>query len=320
MRRFFSILFCFPQQKLVTGDIAFSGKRAQYERAFAFFKTLSDQVIKITASQCSMAVVPGNHDCTFSADSSVRDLVLEKVRASGGECETDGYLRTCLEVQDEFFSWAKSTGLISSTSDRKHLAWHVNIALSNSKTLSLISCNTAWMSSLHEQQGHLRFPIANVPASIPADVVLTILHHPYNWFESSNARDLMHAIEEATDIILTGHEHEGTAFDKKVDEGPNVNYVEGPVLSDASGSASAFNVVTVDLDMNRYQTIMYAWDGEIAVGSEKLLPTYEDVRRVYDNRATEFVQMLIRLDHCKSFPEKKVALLGLWGDFRLAAA
>lgn len=43
-----------------------------------------------------------------------------------------------------------------------------------------------------------------------------------------------------------------------------------------------------------------------AVGSERLMPTYEDVERIYSNIATEFVQITIRMDHAQQFPEKRV--------------
>jgi hypothetical protein len=37
-----------------------------------------------------------------------------------------------------------------------------------------------------------------------------------------------------------------------------------------------------------------------------LLPTYDDVQKVYNNVATEFVQAAIRMDHSFQFPEKRV--------------
>jgi len=43
-----------------------------------------------------------------------------------------------------------------------------------------------------------------------------------------------------------------------------------------------------------------------AVGSERLIPTYDDVQKIYDNVATEFVQTEIRMDHSPQFPEKRV--------------
>ena len=33
------------------------------------------------------------------------------------------------------------------------------------------------------------------------------MHHPYGWLEPVNARALRAAIETASDVVLTGHEH-----------------------------------------------------------------------------------------------------------------
>jgi hypothetical protein len=43
-----------------------------------------------------------------------------------------------------------------------------------------------------------------------------------------------------------------------------------------------------------------------AVGSERLMPTYDDVQRIYHNSATDLIQIAIKLDHSAHFPEKKV--------------
>jgi hypothetical protein len=43
-----------------------------------------------------------------------------------------------------------------------------------------------------------------------------------------------------------------------------------------------------------------------AVGSETLVRTYQDVEESYDNRATRFVQLSLRLDHFGSFPTKRI--------------
>ncbi len=93
----------------LTGDIAFSGKGKQYEKVTIFLESLSKEVDGITSTKSSIVLLPGNHDCSFPEDSSVRDLVLDKVRSSCGKCDTEAYFRTCIDVQDEFFHWAEKT-------------------------------------------------------------------------------------------------------------------------------------------------------------------------------------------------------------------
>ncbi len=119
------------------------------------------------------------------------------------------------------------------------------------------------MSSLHEQQGHLYFPLTALPTPQPSDLVIAAFHHPYNWLEASNARNLRQAIEENADVVLTGHEHEGAFFRKQTHEGADIHYVEGQVLSDANKKQSGFNVVNVDIIKNQFQVLVYSWNGEM---------------------------------------------------------
>lgn len=267
---------------LVTGDLAFSGRRPQYDHVSHFLQALSQQIRADISGECSISAIPGNHDCAFPQDSSVRDLVLEKVRAAGGECETEAYLRACVEVQDEFFHWAESEQFLPQGSDREHQAWCTELSTKEGKRITIVSCNTAWMSSLYEQQGHLFFPLAALPTASRADLVITALHHPYNWFEASNARHLMEAIEDSSDIVFTGHEHEGSAFIRQTTEGPAVRYLEGQLLSESDVMPRGFNVVNIDLSEGRYQPSVYGWDGEryaIRTSAPEWMPFVKNLRR-----------------------------------------
>jgi predicted phosphodiesterase len=267
---------------LLTGDLVFSGRRAEYNHLSVLLEALARQIGEDTSGDCATVVIPGNHDCAFQQDSSVRDLVLERVRAAAGECESEAFLRSCLEVQDEFFRWAQSSGFVPEGSDREHQAWCSESFTKEGKRVSVLSCNTAWMSSLYEQQGHLYFPLAALPTAPHADLVIAALHHPYNWFEASNARHLREAIEGSSDIVFTGHEHEGSAFVRDTTGGPNVHYVEGQVLSDRDTAPRGFNVVHIDLTRAQYQPLVYAWNGEryvTQIPSPEWLPFVKNLRR-----------------------------------------
>src|SRR5205807_9361756 len=99
-------------------------------------------------------------------------------------------------------------------------------------------CNTAWLSEIREKQGGLFFPVerlklAAVPERDAKDALLiTIFHHPYSWLATTNARNFRKAIEESSDVVLTGHEHD---FTKKTVTGliGEVNqYIEGGALQE----------------------------------------------------------------------------------------
>ncbi|GAH03803.1 unnamed protein product, partial [marine sediment metagenome] len=63
-----------------------------------------------------------------------------------------------------------------------------------------------------------------------ANAVISVFHHPYNWPNADNARLFKKNIENTTDIILTGHEHDQSHFKVIQNTGVIIDYIEGGVL------------------------------------------------------------------------------------------
>ena len=84
-----------------------------------------------------------------------------------------------------------------------------------------------------------------------------MFHHPYGWLPANNARDLRKHVEENSDILLTGHEHEGCAYAKEAFTGENITYLEGGVLQDIRENVSTFNVMLVELGNRRFRVEQY---------------------------------------------------------------
>jgi 3',5'-cyclic AMP phosphodiesterase CpdA len=49
----------------VSGDIAFSGRKEEYEIAASFFEDLQLKIYQRTNILPNLIIVPGNHDCDF---------------------------------------------------------------------------------------------------------------------------------------------------------------------------------------------------------------------------------------------------------------
>ena len=64
---------------VVSGDIAYSGKVEEYEQAMNFF----DKVVRLIREYCNKKIeiilTPGNHDCDFSVNKGVRDIIVKGV-------------------------------------------------------------------------------------------------------------------------------------------------------------------------------------------------------------------------------------------------
>ena len=126
--------------------------------------------------------------------------------------------------------------------------------------------NTAWCSRKQEIQGELLFPV-HLWQSDPdllntADLVISVLHHPYNWLASDNSRELKARMDALSDVVLTGHEHDAVGYTKVTASGEQIEYLEGGVLQDSNNAEnSTFTAVVLDIDRKEQSHYFFRWAG-----------------------------------------------------------
>jgi hypothetical protein len=284
----------------VTGDIAFSGKQAEYTLADEFFRDLRTH-LRSRLSECDFhfVSVPGNHDCDFPEErDTVRELVLSGLTPS--DLDEDVFAQ-CTGVQSDYEKFAAQWRTENVQRDilSKIYAREVYDLQGGAVEFRLI--NSAWMSTLEEHQGSLRFPPKLLQEGTDRDsastLVVTMLHHPYNWFEATNARALRSELVKTSDIILTGHEHDVDYYGTVRPTGERIEYLEGGVLqvSDDPG-VSWFNVLVVDLDEEMQEVHTFSWNN----GNGRYEPEGTPVPTVFQrNRYRLRHQFLLK----KSFEE-----------------
>lgn len=195
---------------VISGDVGFSGKQAEYSHAIDFIAELEKVLQSIPAVQfLGTAVVPGNHDCDFANEGHVRPALLSTIGDTIAAVEPSGDLaEQMLKVQQAFFEFE---ALVSKEAPLKQrLCWTKKF--DSSAGAILVRCfNTAWLSRKEEKAGHILFPSQIIPdiSDTDATLVLSVFHHPYGWFQPDNARAFRRAVETSSDIVLTGHEHDG---------------------------------------------------------------------------------------------------------------
>ena len=236
---------------VVSGDVAYSGRAVEYQAAIQFLQTLKSRLCADHRFQeVTFVIVPGNHDCDFSSEQSVRDLLISQVDQNGSVPTTENFFTQLLLPQEEFFRFhfdLVQRRLISASEKILHTE-----SYQLPKTSVHFHCiNTAWISRLKERQGTLYFPVELLSNNVERDGInIAIFHHPYNWLPADNARQFRTRVEAFSDIILTGHEHVASQFARidSVDNTAN-EYFEGGALHDpGSAEKSSFNVFVVDVD------------------------------------------------------------------------
>jgi len=240
---------------VLSGDIAFSGNKDEYNIATEFVMELLEEC---NSENIHFLAVPGNHDCDFSKDDSIRKLIVGKIDEPFLDLSM---LERCCSIQNEFFEFF--AGIKDHTAEVFSNKLHTGHAYTvNGKTILFNLINTAWMSRKKEEAGRIVVPVDQFKEFDPTsyDVVVTMYHHPYGWFEPTNGHRFKQIIEKTSDIILTGHEHTWEKTSIAVRDSITTDYYHGGVLQDHEKfDQSDFNLVTIDLEDSIYRYENYSW-------------------------------------------------------------
>lgn len=247
---------------VLTGDIAYSGAADEYGLAGELIETLLSR-LRGVAGRTEIVLLPGNHDCDFRAEPRLRPIVLQGIETMLDEIDSEEHdgANTALAVQSNFFVFAarhqKATG------DKLH--YRLAFSLDGGRRIRFECLNTAWVSRKEEQQGQIRIAPAvarrlHSAEAQPDDLAVTLLHHPYAWFEPTNRRQTQDAIEGSSDLVLTGHEHDPDEYRRTEPGAGVVHYIEGGALQ-APGGSSSFNLVTLDLEAEHQELWRFEWQG-----------------------------------------------------------
>jgi hypothetical protein len=173
-------------------------------------------------------------------------------------------------VQSNFFQFEARLGGYKELAPETRIAWGRLLSFGNFQ-LKFQCFNTAWLSQLPELQSHLFMPSkALEPYHGEASVSISVFHHPYNWLDASNYRQLKALVEKTSDFVFTGHEHQSdaTAVDKF--SGEHLHYVEGAALQGETGELdSGFNVVTFDFTSGEQRLDFFRWNGELYASKDR---------------------------------------------------
>ena len=194
---------------LVTGDIAFSGQRAEYDRALAWLARVQECL-----SVNTVLVVPGNHDIDRTShrlSAALRNSILSLKNASSDKVSrllgqlledelTSAHLMRPLQ---EYIAFAEGLGCGIS---RANVVWSREFKLSSSLDLVIHGLNSVFACDATDRQGGVvlgEFQ-ALLPSYRPGAVHLTMCHHPVDWLADYDASE--RALSRAA-IQLYGHKH-----------------------------------------------------------------------------------------------------------------
>lgn len=194
---------------ILSGDIANSGKANEYDVAYKMVGRLINSI----KEECDyhdkiyILMVPGNHDVDMS-DSPLRTSDLVELSRNGGYTKQ---IDAELQRQSNFFNFAKRNNLFL----ENKLYYQKLYKLDTNFTVEVNLLNSAIFSTLEEDKGLHYLPpdvIQSINNPTGADFVLTVMHHPTDWFLDSTMQELENVLYSKSSLIFYGHKHyQGTS-------------------------------------------------------------------------------------------------------------
>src|ERR1019366_6957409 len=243
---------------VVPGDIAFSGRKSEYDLAADFFKALLSAIsVEFPNVTPQIVFSAGNHDCDLATASDIRAAGLRKEQIPSLKIE-GGFVREFLAVQNAFRDFTAGFGQLAKD-ETARLHDRVTFTTSSDRAVAFTCINSAWMSTNPEGSG-LLFPnqLHTWLDDMNADLEVTLIHHPIGWFEPDNGTCLRESIERGADIVLLGHEHRHESFYKSNSQ-LNLEYVAGQAMYDPRTPNNGFNLVVVDPAAHEYSVATFVW-------------------------------------------------------------
>ncbi|KJR44334.1 Phosphoribosylamine--glycine ligase [Desulfosporosinus sp. I2] len=201
---------------LVSGDIAFSGNKKEYEKAKEFLEEITN-IFRINKS--SVYCVPGNHDvdqnvpknspavyesqCKLDCIGSLDEIDRIFERKINDGCYNDLLFKTTQEY-NEFAS------MFVCNTHADMVNWVHYFNLDNNMNLKIHGMNSCFISNVddHKDQNDNRLMYigqAQIPKREQNTVVMTLCHHPPDYWKF--ILDIQEKINRRADIQLYGHKH-----------------------------------------------------------------------------------------------------------------
>lgn len=264
---------------LVTGDIAHSGVKAEYDAAARWLDELAASIgVEISCVQ----MVPGNHDLDRSKLTAAVKMMLDQIREGGAatyeQVLSDPLIREALLARfkdyDNF-----SFGYNCPLNGEAGFASGLEVTLAPGRAIRFIRFNSSLLCHGKEGDEHPELMIGErqfILPRTPGVENIVLVHHPLSWYkDQEQVRDY---IRSRARVFISGHEHNPRVSVENVERGSDLMML-------AAGATVPFQ--SDDEYTFTYNVIEFDWDEEIDGLSVTIHPRAWNPRRTCfeaDNR------------------------------------
>lgn len=253
---------------LICGDIAFSGKKEEYERAGSFIQRICEE---IGCTKDKVLIVPGNHDLDIKTNNSlkkyIRDGIVKAPNTFIKACKASGEIKQILKALYQpfknYYDFAKEYGCISKFEDdilnsndfdiNNCFSWERELKDDEGVAVRIVGVNTALLSGCGNKKSKEILPEAMWMNFKKDGEHLNILmgHHPIN--DISDEKIIAGQIDCRFHLQISGHRHIQTTNSKQLSFKITSAAFEPECVSNAKDAERYYPVYNI-IDINRQES------------------------------------------------------------------
>ena len=251
-----------PDFAVITGDIAYHGKGAEYSVAKeSFFEPL---LRTSSLPKDRLFVVPGNHDVDWAL---IDDVMADGMQAMLTDRDrTNQFLqpmrdrRLAFQKFDAYaeFLNAYLGGLLAFDDSQYYYSRVIEV---QGQQVAILGLNSAWMSACcrntlgkAQDQGNLligeRQLMEALQGTEQADLRIALLHHPVDWLHETDRFRVTKQLSTKCDFVLHGHWHQPEVIHTHTTSGQAVYIPAGAIYVERS-YPNGYNIVQFDIEARK---------------------------------------------------------------------
>jgi predicted MPP superfamily phosphohydrolase len=261
-----------PDLIVITGDLGFSGKAAEYALARIWLEqelwpVLSQDPAK-SLPRDRLLLVPGNHDVDRDAVNflvkAAQDRLLtgkdqqQVAKVLAAKSQRQVLLKRHAAYQKFYKDWLGRP---------QPLPWWQRTFDIHGQSLHVAGLDSAWMACGDQDRGRLllgRYQINQTALSKEAEGAqwrLALLHHPWDYLAEFEAQEARQQIYLHRDLVLRGHLHEGeVALVRAPDPKRSCLELAAGCVYESSRYPNAFHWIELHSDPRRVRILFRCWN------------------------------------------------------------
>lgn len=238
---------------LITGDIAYAGKRHEYDNAADWLDKLAQA---IGCEKTDVQVVPGNHDIDWDHISSGCQMMIDAI-IKEGEPRLSAFLKQSVDREVLYNRFAAyrpfAEGYNCTLATQGGFFARKTLELAPGRLLRFVGLNTAMVCSKADVEGTLLLGTQqHVLPRADGEELVVLAHHPMSWLQ--DAEDAMRYVRSRARVFISGHEHNPSLKIEKVADGSDLMSLAAGATVPPIGEEAytyTYNILVFDWDRAR---------------------------------------------------------------------